>query len=334
MRRVITGLLALALALVTAAAMKNADALAGNCRSVSLRYHQPLSAGQVEAAEEKQPGLTFWCEETAELNGGWRRAEATVLLFKGDASLVLGADCVAGSLPAPLDSGGCAVSTALAWQLFGSEDAVGLTLSHEKRGYTVRGVFESEEPMALLPVAEASFTAVELPAEAETSGDPVGWTDARLVQSGLPEPDWRLYTALPAALARLLAWLPLLFGAVVLVAALARRAMALPFPTRDGVFFALLGAAALALPVFFSVWPSWLTPSRWSDFSWWSQTAGQLKEMAEAFLCAPPAGRDLTTKIGLLIQTGLAFLQCVLCEVLRCRLQPRPPLREIPEGNA
>ena len=99
MRRVITGLLALALALITAADMKNADALVGNCRSVSLRYRQPLSAGQVEAAEEKQPGLTFWCEETAELDGGWRRAEATVLLFKGDASLVLGVDCVAGSLP-------------------------------------------------------------------------------------------------------------------------------------------------------------------------------------------------------------------------------------------
>ena len=56
MRRVITGLLALALALVTAA-MRNADVLAGSCRSVSLRYRQPLSAGQVEAAEKSSPAL-------------------------------------------------------------------------------------------------------------------------------------------------------------------------------------------------------------------------------------------------------------------------------------
>lgn len=321
MRRLVTALAALALLLLTAAGMKNADLLAANCRSVSLRWRQPIDAETAEAAREKQPGITFWCEETAALAVPWRQAEAVVLYYWGDASLVWGADCLSGGMPAPLDAGGCAVSTALAWQLFGSEDAVGLTLSRENTEYTVRGVFESEKPIALLPKADAAFTAAELSLAEDTGGDPAAWVDACLVKSGLPEPDWRLYTALPAALARGLAWLPLAFGAAVLAAALMRRAARLSFPARDAVFFALLGAAALALPAFFSVWPSWLTPSRWSDFSWWSQTAGELAEMGEAFLTAPGAGRDLAIKTGLLGQAGLALLQCALCETLRCRFR-------------
>ena len=204
MRRLVTALAALALLLLTAAGMKNADALAQNCRSVSLRWCQPIAAETAEAARENQPHLTFWCEETATLATSWRQTEAAVLYYWGDASLVWGADCLSGGMPAPLDAGGCAVSTALAWQLFGSEDAVGLTLSRENTEYTVRGVFESEEPVALLPKADAAFTAAELPAEGDAGEDPAARVDACLVKSGLPEPDWRLYTLLPAALARLL----------------------------------------------------------------------------------------------------------------------------------
>ena len=189
MRRLVTALAALALLLLTAAGMKNADALAANCRSVSLRYSQPIAAETAEAAREKQPDLTFWCEETASLTASWRQTEAAVLYYWGDASLVWGADCLSGGMPAPLDAGGCAVSTALAWQLFGSEDAVGLTLSRENTEYTVRGVFESEEPVALLPKADAAFTAAELPAEGDAGEDPAARVDACLVKSGLPEPD-------------------------------------------------------------------------------------------------------------------------------------------------
>lgn len=321
MRRLFTGLLALALLLFTAAGMKNAAALAQNCQSVSLRYRASLDAETVAAAKEKQPGLAFWCEETADLAADWRQARATVLLFSGEAGLVWGQPCRAGQLPAPLDKFGCAVSTALAWELFGSEDAVGLTLSRGNTTYTVRGVFESDDLLALLPVEAAPFTAVELPAEAATGQDPAAWTDALLTRCGLPAPDWRLYTGLPAAVGRALAWLPLLFGAAVLAAALVRRAAGFSFPGRDAAFFALLGAAALALPAFFAVWPSWLTPSRWSDFAWWGQTAERLGEMWQAWLTAPGAGRDLAVKTGLLVQAGFAFAQCALCEALRCRFR-------------
>ena len=59
--------------------MKSADALAANCRSVSLRYSQPVAAETAEAAREKQPDLTFCGEKTATLTASWRQTEAAVL---------------------------------------------------------------------------------------------------------------------------------------------------------------------------------------------------------------------------------------------------------------
>ena len=57
MRRVLACLAALALFLLTAAGMKNAGVLAQSCRSVSLRYRQPLALEIVEAAQGKPQPL-------------------------------------------------------------------------------------------------------------------------------------------------------------------------------------------------------------------------------------------------------------------------------------
>ena len=194
--------------------------------------------------------------------------QATLITYQGDPALVWDPACLSGALPAPLDASGCAVSAALAWALFGSEDAVGLTLTWGDAVYTVRGIFDSEDCLALLP-----------------------------------------------------AWLPLAFAAGVLAAALLRAAAHRPLWVRDAVGFALLLAAALALPVALAAWPAWLTPSRWSDFAWWGRLAGQPQGQFLAWLAAPCLGRDLGFKAGLLAQGGRAVLQCVLCEILRCRLR-------------
>lgn len=326
MRRWISLVLLLALLLVTGRAMAGAENLASQSRSVSLRYKQPLAAEVVEQALEKSPGITFWGEETAALTADWRTAEATVLCYTGDPTLVWNQPCRVGSMPGPLDTGGCAISTALAWALFGSEEPVGLELGDGQDSYTIRGVFESQDPLALLPRTDGAFTAAELPADGDTAQDPLGWTSHQLQQAGLPTPDWQLYPALPAGLARLLAWLPVILAAVVLLTALAGRARRWPGWVREGAVLALLLAAALALPWLLGRWPQWLTPSRWSDFSWWSQTAGQLGEYFSVWLKVYPAGRDVAFKAALLAQLGLAAVQAALWEALRW--MTRPEIRE------
>ena len=59
MTRLVTGLLALALFLLTITGMKNADVLARQSTSISLRWRQALDATTASAAREKQPGLTL-----------------------------------------------------------------------------------------------------------------------------------------------------------------------------------------------------------------------------------------------------------------------------------
>ena len=321
MRRVLNITLVLFLFCATICAMENANAIGRQCKSVSLRSSDPLVSGTVEMAGEKQPGLTFWCEKTVSISTEWRKAEAAALLFSGDAALVWGQPCSSGELPAAFDGAGCAVSSTLAQALFGSSDVVGLTLSWSETVYTVRGVWESEEFLALLPVQDAGFTAVEIPASEETGQDPEGWVDTVLTQSGLPEPDWILFTGGLAFFVRTLAFLPLIFAVIVLAAAMGRQLTRYSFPARDAAIFTVLLAATLALPTLLAIWPQWLTPSRWSDFAWWGQTARQVGEQCEMWLVAPGIGRDLIVRKGILAQTGLAVIQCALCEMLRCRFR-------------
>lgn len=322
MRRAVIGLAMLLLLLISIIGMRNANSLSQRCRSVSLRYRQPLTTETVSTAQQRQPGLTFWTQDSALLQTGLHQIQSNVLYYHGDAFLVLGQDCCSGKLPALLDTSSCAISTALARELFGSEEVTGLSLLLEDSSFTVRGVFQSSELLALIPRNDAGFTAVELPYSEDARQDPAAWVDVQLAASGLPEPDWQLYTGLCSALVKILAWLPLTFAFVVLTFSALHKLASWTFPARDAVLFVVLLAVAAALPALLAVWPSWFIPSRWSDFSWWGQTAQTLGQRLEAFLLAPGMGRDLAIKTGLLAQAGIGFLQCVLCELLRCTLRP------------
>ena len=79
----------------------------------------------------------------------------------GDAELLATEPLLYGALPGPAGQGGCAVSSALAWQLWGALDVTGLELELDGERYTVRGVFESGEARAVpggMPVCAAPPT--------------------------------------------------------------------------------------------------------------------------------------------------------------------------------
>lgn len=335
MRRTVLALALGLLLIFTVGGMANAAAVAQNCQSISLRYRQPLSMETVEAAKEELPGLTFWTQEEGNVSANWQDAQTQIIWYWGEASLVLGKECGWGQTPAPLDKKGCVLSSALAYSLFGSRDVVGLTLSPEKGlEYIVRGVFESSDCMVLLPRKDSEFTAVELPVDQETRVDPEAWVDNILLQSGLPDPQWRLYTGILDGLVRFLAWLPLVFGGIVLGVHLTGRLLKKPYPQRDGWVFLLLAVLALILPLWLGSWPSWLIPSRWSDFSWWWDTAEKIGRQLEVFLLAPGMGRDLSLKSGTVNQLGIALAQGTLCEILRCTFRTGTAAVDLKSGRA
>lgn len=314
-----TWLLALLLFAATLCGMCGADAVQRQCGTISLRYRDPLPKQTVETLLAGQQGWTFWKQEQTEFAAGAVHTRAEALLYAGTASYVYNAVCRYGAMPGIGDTAGCAISAALSQTLFGSEDTVGLTLTAGGTVFTVRGVFGSQTPLALLPRTDAGFTAAELPAEEQARQNPDSWLRVRLQQSGMPEPDRVLFLFELSWLCRFASWLPLLLADILLLRRALRQLRRLPPLTADLLVFGAALLAVLALPWFFSVWPQWLIPSRWSDFSWWKQTADSLAEHLRAWLGTDVSERDLWLRQRLLGQMGLAILQGILWEALRCR---------------
>lgn len=144
-----------------------------------------------------------------------------------------------------------------------------------------------------------------------------------LQKTGLPTPEWQLYPVEILAVIQWMIWLPVLFAVLVLASGLMRLANNWPVSWRDAAVFLILLAAVSALPFFFQSWPQWLTPSRWSDFTWWKQTFDQLRAHFLVRLRVAPSFRDVCFKTVVWMQLGIIAGQCTLCEMLRCFCRPR-----------
>ena len=186
----------------------------------------------------------------------------------GDAELLATEPLLYGALPGPAGQGGCAVSSALAWQLWGALDVTGLELELDGERYTVRGVFESGEARAVTQEAVDSRTAeyanVELTAM-ETAPERTEAALAFAGASGLGTPAHVVDGPALAGLACALCWLPLALCGACTLWRLARGARRLrPWQRQTLLFAALLFFAAL-LPVLLAMVPGAWVPTRWSD---------------------------------------------------------------------
>lgn len=107
---------------------------------------QQTFARQDGAAE--QPEVTLWQAASGyEVMSGDRKSMAAdmVVVF-GDCRAVTAAAMLSGGFPAGNDLAGCAVSSGLAFSLWGSTDVCGMPVIMEGDRLYVRGVFEVEEP--------------------------------------------------------------------------------------------------------------------------------------------------------------------------------------------
>ena len=284
--------------------------------SVSLRYETPFS-GQtayqarqysVEHSGDDAFWLTFWHEAKLLFESEFNSSSAVCIYFSGDAALVWPAQYLGGAAPGVTDGAGCSVSSALAWALWGSADVVGKTVDIGGETRIVRGVFEGEDELALLSVRDEvrsqSFTAAEL------SGGPSGPTRSDVTSfarsAGLGAPDIVLMGT-PSSLAAALSALPLIILAVYGLSLCIARLRARPTALRLGLLVVLLGFAVL-LPGLLDLAPGWLIPTRWSDFSFWGSLRDQIGGNLREYLVLTPRLRDVTYKVLLLKQAGIAFM--------------------------
>jgi len=288
--------------------------------SISLRYETPVS-GQaayqarrfaVRQNSEYTFWPTFWHEEKVEFASELGSAGAICIVFSGDASLVWPSEYLNGAAPGLTDPDGCAVSTALAWQLWGGYDVVGKALEIDGDICLVKGVFKGDESLALRSVGDEetgwSFTAVEL------TGGPSGSnrSDAQsfAVSAGLGVPD-SVLLGIPAFLASLFASLPLLilFGywLSVCLSRFGKHRAAMKWIT-----FTFIIIIAVLLPGILNMLPDRVIPTRWSDFSFWGALIRDLSGDLHEYLTLTPKQSDVAYKISFFKQIGIAFLSLTI----------------------
>lgn len=302
--------------LLMALALQTAVRLGGVYGAISLRYHTPVGydkAAQARryAAQSGEGGfaLTFYAEDKPEFAGGLHKATARCLWFSGDGYQVWPANFMAGAMPAALDGEGCALSSGLCWQLWGSYDAMGNTVEIGGRTYTVRGVFNEAEPLAMASVGEGMYhpgwQAVQL------QGIPLAGAEeaarAFATASGLGQPDTLVNGPALKALCTLLAGLPLCALLLYTGARLLYWAMQKAGGKREFMLFLLLLGLALALPALLALLPASLVPSRWSDFSFWGRLGQRFLTAARAYFSLRPLWPDTEASLLMAKQAALCF---------------------------
>jgi len=106
---------------------------------VSVRSDVPVTGRQMEAlrsALRQEDGASalvpaFWSQAEGSAESRWETCGITAILYCGEYDAVYPAVLLEGRFPAAQENGKCAVSTAAAWQLWGSEDVLGQELERD-----------------------------------------------------------------------------------------------------------------------------------------------------------------------------------------------------------
>ena len=289
-QRKILWLTAVVLLVLQLALQGRAAALAAQNPALGVTWAQPLTAEGLAAAraweqsDANAAGLTasFWSKEKCAVSSDFGRTTQDVACvgFSGNAGDCRPAVYKTGTAPGAVGQQ-CAVSSALAWALFGSEDIVGQTVTLGRTEYVVCGVYDGADAELLYP-ARAGFTHAALrgtspdtpKADAEQWAAAAGVGALTAIDYG-PQRLW---------LARALCRLPAALAGVCLVIALLRFAHGLPGLWRGIVYFALALGFALLLPRFLATLPGWLLPARWSNFTFWGELWGKIAAHAKTGL--------------------------------------------------
>lgn len=268
------------------------------CPTVSLRYDEAISREQAEKAKEYAsqtggPQLTFWTEATVQIDD----LAARQITFDGEGTVAYPAEYCHGSAPASGAPDACAVSTGLAWSVWGGENVVGLELTVGDVTCRVTGVFREDAPVLVRPDS-GNFTAVELE-NVPPGDDSYRYAENFAYVCGLGTPDEILWGPGFAGWMRILPWIPVMLCAVPLARYGKKKLEQISPLGRRMLVFGLLFAAALALPALLNAMPPWLLPTRWSDFAFWSRLWNTVAERCRDFLALDPQSRDVRVKIAM-----------------------------------
>ena len=276
---------------------------------VSLRYTQALTGEQVIKAQtyikssQNTDGLmvTFWEETQVAVRSPVSTRTCTDVCsigFCGTAHDAYGASYVVGTAPGSGDTSQCAVSTALAWQLFGSTDILeqALTLdpdTEDARTYRVCGVFVSETEQILYGVeTTAAFQLLEL---THVSRDNPGQSVQQLLAAaGLAQPDQILYDAALAWVLSALIGIPELL--LLLCAGCRLLRLFRNKSLREVIGFGIALLLVCLLPTGLASLPGWMIPNQWGSMVAWHSLLSAAGDRLTEWFALCPTARDAQLK--------------------------------------
>lgn len=271
--------------------------------AVSIRYKEPILREQeidhiVEEMISKEnlniPEVTLWQrEEDIIISNQVTNSSVSIGLItvSGNMTKVYPKSMLYGGYLSKGDATGCVIDLHTAYQLFHSENAVGLTISLNHREYTVRGIMQGMGSNTVIVQSEK---------QRATQGEEIRYRCMELVFSdtenakrlaenfiqsyGLGTPIASIDGYLYQKLSYLLIHIPLWLGAMLIVIYFARKVKQLK-PSRVLFVSGWLGIILISViliritKVQFS-FSSAMLPTRWSDFGFWGD---QWKKLMTSF---------------------------------------------------
>ena len=221
--------------------------------------------------------------------------KADVVDVFGDCEDISSSMLTDGAYPARSDASGCAVSTGLAFSLWGSTNVIGMPVKAVGKQFYVRGIFEEEEPRLFLQAqaeSEEPLSNMQLTFTGPGAGERAG---QYLSSAGFPEGrilDLTLFAWVLGMILRL----PAIILAIGILGRVTRHGKRLcRYPLLLAVY--LLTAFGILAVLWFCIdlpeFPSEFVPTMWSDFEFWGNLFQEQGKNMVSWMAAGPAFRDM-----------------------------------------
>lgn len=273
--------------------------------AVSIRYQEPVLTAQeidriikdmISKEDYNIPEVTLWQrDEGMILTNEVRNTSVSVGLItvSGDMAKVYANSVLYGAYLSKGDYFGCVIDRDTAYQLFHSENAVGLTISLNNRDYTVCGILQEmgsntmivqEEKQEVTKQEGKKYGCMEL---AYSDNENAKYLAENFIRSNsLGTPIAYIDGYMYQKLSFLLIHIPLWFSAILLILYIVRRVNKL---RASRILFVsgwlgiiLLSAILIRITNVRFYYSSSMLPTLWSDFEFWGNQWKQFKSSLDS----------------------------------------------------
>ena len=273
-------------------AMLNQIGIADYHGAVSVRYSEPVLIRQeiediIEAMTSKNdvniPEVTLWQKEEDILIRREERdafVSLDLIMVAGDMSEVYPGPMAYGGYLSKEDDTGCVIDRNTADRLFGSENAVGMTIKFREKEYIIRGIMQESAGNTMMVQEEDTFSSEQnqkkyscMELHFQDTGRGKFLAERFVLVNGFGTPAAYIDGYVYQKLSYLLIHIPLWFCALLIIIWSVRKVYSLknsPLLILTGVLgIAVLSILLIKITNIHIYYPSSLIPNKWSDFDFW-----------------------------------------------------------------